>query len=57
MKITLPLEPVNGYEIRYYLISFDRADYCRMVYHKSTPWEALYPNDPGGAPFLNQWRV
>ena len=32
MKITLPLKPVDCYEITYYSISYDRIDECRLVY-------------------------
>lgn len=57
MKIELPAEPVDGYEIKYFSIEYGRVLEHKLVYHANTRWADLYPDNPRGADIVDQWRL
>lgn len=57
MKINLPKRPVDGYEIKFFSIEYDRVQECHILYHKKTRWADLYPTEGRGADFVDQWQV
>lgn len=58
MKLTLPKEPVDQYEIKYWSYDGDRIIESRFVYHVNTKWNDLYPEDSyWGADFVNHWQI
>lgn len=60
MKINLPAEPVDGYEITWYTAGGPdiRVDEYRLVYHAHRAWREVCPDSHGeGAGFHDQWQV
>ena len=59
MKITLPAEPVDGYEIRWFSVEGPYTRICenRLLYHVSRTWEEVYPNNGRGADFRDEWQI
>lgn len=57
MKLTLPKEPVDRFEIKYWSYDGDRIIETRIVYHVNTKWADLYPDDSRGVDFVNHWQI
>lgn len=59
MKITIPTEPVDQYEVIVWTLSMDyEPERRRYVYHVNTPWERYMPDDPRhGAAIVDDWMV
>lgn len=60
---TLPAQPVDGYEVRWYRVGTDHHDFgevrCgRAVYRLKASWREIFPDDnQDGAPFEDEWQV
>lgn len=58
LRITLPENPAEGYEVSYFSIGYDRVQSYRLKYHIRATWqEVCGDSDIHGADFLDQWQV
>lgn len=59
MKIELPSEPVDGYEIKWFHVeNYSDIREGRLVYRKDKAWQEVYPGDKrNGARFKDEWQV
>lgn len=61
MKIELPSQPVDGYEIRWYDVEGPsvRVVERRLVYHARKTWAEVYPDraSKDGHPFEDEWQL
>jgi hypothetical protein len=57
LQITLPETPVNGYEVTYFSIAYDRLQSYRLKYHTQATWQEVCGDDRRGAHFTDEWQV
>lgn len=60
MDITLPNEPIDNYEIKWFSVEGPhiRVTEWRLVYHAIKSWREVCPDAQGdGADFCDQWQV
>lgn len=53
LKLKLPKEPVDGFEVTYFTIRHDRVQEIKLVYHVNKKWDGT----KGGADFVDDWQV
>lgn len=56
LKIKLPKEPINGFEVRYFTISPEHVTEIRLKYHLNSKWSDVC-EARGGADFMDEWQV
>lgn len=57
LQITLPQKPVDGYEVVYFSIGYDRVQPYRLKYHTHATWQEVCGDDNHGADFTDEWQV
>jgi len=61
IKIDLPKEPVDGYQVKYGRLSLS-SYWCYInetvaTYHVATAWGVYAPTQLGGADIVDQWMI
>lgn len=53
MKVNLPEQPVDEFEVRYFTIRSRRVQELRLLYHVNKKWDGTR----GGVDFVDDWQV
>lgn len=60
LKIELPATPVDGFEIRYFTIEYERVQEVVLRYHINSKWSDVCHDSDGqgtaGAAFIDDWQ-
>lgn len=55
--LILPENPIDGHEVNYFSIAYDRVQPCRLKYHERATWREVCGGDERGADFVDEWQV
>lgn len=56
LKIELPDDPIDEFEIRYFTIECERVQEVVLKYHINSKWSDVCPDDGQGADFIDAWQ-